>query len=554
MYPKLEVMIGQKLRELRWVRRFRTAVRDCRATQEEKLLSIIRANEESAFGRKHRFASIRCLKDFQEQVPASSYEDLFPYIEAAMNGSERQLTVERPVMFATTSGTTDKPKFIPVTRSHLRDYIQAFQIHNYQMIADYPRGAIGKFLIITSNDEQGRTPGGTPFGAVSGMLNRTQPAIIKKYFALPYELCKITDVDTKYYLMLRIAAAQDVTALVCCNPSSLLLLCDQLRDHTSSLIEDIYQGRIASSHRPPAALSDAFAPYLQPNRTAARRLNTLLEKKGSLLPSDLWPDLSIISCWKGGPMSFYLDKLDQLFAGVPIRDFGYMASEGRGSIPLTNEGAGGVLAVTSHFFEFVNETQSSHSNPDFLTADQLTLGERYYIYFTTAAGLYRYNINDLVEVVGFHEQTPIIQFVRKGAGVSSITGEKITEEQVHIALVQTAQQLGLAAQINHFTAAVQLCSPPYYGCFIELAGSLAGSVQEEFVRKFDSCLMAVNTEYEDKRRSRRLDAPQLHILAPGSYTAMRQQRVAEGAPEAQVKIPLLAQQGEFQLNQVGQLL
>jgi len=224
---------------------------------------------------------------------------------------------------------------------------------------------------------------------------------------------------------------------------------------------------------------------------------------------------------------------------MAIRDFGYMASEGRGSIPVSDQGAGGVLAVTSHFFEFVAEDEIDKSSPRFLTADQLSLNGRYYIFFTTSAGLYRYNINDLVEVVGFEGLTPQIAFVRKGQGISSITGEKITEEQVLTAITQVTRQLHLGS-ISHFTAEVQLGMPPHYVCFVELNSALPQSLQDEFIRLFDHSLRLQNCEYEDKRLTKRLGLPTLQILPPGTYTRLRQQRVSEGAPEAQVKIPLLS--------------
>lgn len=45
-------------------------------------------------------------------------------------------------------------------------------------------------------------------------------------------------------------------------------------------------------------------------------------------------------------MSFYLEKLPELFGPVPQRDFGYMASEGRGTVPISCNGSAGPLAVT----------------------------------------------------------------------------------------------------------------------------------------------------------------------------------------------------------------
>ena len=343
------------------------------------------------------------MQDYRRRVPPSTYETLKPYIDSLMSGSKKQLTIDEPFMFATTSGTIDKPKFIPINDRHLADYTHAFQIHNYHLIKDFPTAANGRFLIISSDDEVGKTPSGLPYGAVSGLLNRRQSPLIRRHFAIPYEVCKIKNVDIKYYLMLRASLVQDVTALLACNPSSLLLLAAQLKEHGGDLIADIFDGTVKNQYAPPPEWRDAFSKHLVSNRERARVLEKMLNQDNVLLPKAVWPNLAIISCWKGGPMSFYLEKLPEYYGNIPVRDFGYMASEGRGSIPLINEGAGGPLAITSHFFEFVAEDEMETKSPHFLTAADLKLHGRYYIFFTTSAGLYRYNINDLVEVTGFYE-------------------------------------------------------------------------------------------------------------------------------------------------------
>ena len=544
MWHQPDIAIGQLYRAATHLRLFNSAVRDPATYQAAKLMSFVKTNADTEFGRKHHFSKINSVKDYQSYVPPADYEDLQPYIDRLTHGAKNQLTAENPFMFATTSGTTAHPKFIPITEGHLRDYTHAFQIHNYHMIDDWPQAAAGRFLIITSNDQEGFTPGGLPYGAVSGLLNKRQSPIIRRHFAIPYELCKIKDVDAKYYLMLRVAMAQDVTAILCCNPSSLLLLGEQLKEHALDLVADVGDGSVRRRFAPPPALAAAFEPFLRPQRQRARELDVLLSKHGTLTPEMIWPRLSALSCWKGGPMSFYLEKLKENYGKCVIRDFGYMASEGRGSIPLANDGAGGVLALTSHFFEFVAEDEIDKPNAKFYLAHELRKGARYYIHFTTGSGLYRYNINDLIEVVDYYQQTPVIHFVRKGLGVSSITGEKITEEQVLVALTQATRQLHLS-QVSHFTAEVELGIPPHYVCFAELNDNMTDSVKNEFVRIFDHSLKMQNPEYQDKRESKRLGLPVLKALPPGTYMRLRQQRVEEGAPEAQVKIPLLTSPNSF---------
>jgi len=85
-------------------------------TQERLLKHIITKNGETAFGKVHGFSNIGSFEHFQRRVPITSYEELKPYIEASLHGEPNQLTAERPVFFATTSGTTGAPKYIPVTQ------------------------------------------------------------------------------------------------------------------------------------------------------------------------------------------------------------------------------------------------------------------------------------------------------------------------------------------------------------------------------------------------------------------------------------------------------
>lgn len=541
---KLELGIGQIYRGFTHLARFKRALHNPMEAQTEKLLQVIRANENSEFGRKHNFDKINSIADYQRYVPQTNYESLLPYIEPMLQGKNGLLTCEPAIMFATTSGTTGKPKYLPITESHLKDYGHAFQIHNYKIIEGVPGAAMGRFLIFSSNDEDGITEGGLPYGSVSGLLRRRQSPLIQKYFALPQCVGEIKDVESKYYTMLRLALCQDVSSILGCNPSSFLLFADQLLEHSDELIADIFDGSLRKQYAPIPEITSQMAPLLKPNRKRALELEAMVKRDGQLTPQAVWPNLAMLSCWKGGPLSFYLERLPQHYGAVPIRDFGYMASEGRGSIPISNEGAGGVLAVSSHFFEFVAENDMDSPTPRFLTVNQLEQGGRYFIHFTTAAGLYRYNIHDIVEVVGYEENAPLIQFVQKGLGISSVTGEKLTEEQVQVALCYAVRQLNLTA-LDHFTFSVQMDYPPHYVCFVELKRDIPESVADEFLRIFEQSLQLQNIEYKDKRLTRRLGAPTLQTVPPGTFVKLRQQRVAQGAPEAQVKIPLLNSSQSF---------
>ncbi len=512
------------------------------AAQEEKLLEIVRRNQGTVYGREHRFSQIRSIRDFQDRVPPNSYETLTPYIERTLRGEPNVLTAEQPLMFATTSGTTGRSKYIPVTPSYLDEYSHGIHVHTYRILADFGDILEGKILLSSSNDAEGYFDGGVPYGAISGYLARTQPRAIKRFYVLPYDVCKIKDIDQKYYLTLRHALVADVRYVATANPSSLLLLADKMAGFAEELIHDVRTGSVNPAFTPESA-SPRLTANLGPDPTRADELGALLRSRGSLLPVDVWPNLRLLSCWKGGTMPLYLRKLPQVYGEVPVRDLGYMASEARGATPLVNSGSGGVVNITSHFLEFIREEERDAPDPEFLTADQLESNRQYYVYFTTSAGLYRYDINDVVRVVDFYRYTPVIQFERKGQGITSITGEKLTESQVTAALIEVVDANEF--DVRHFTAAVEWGEPPRYALYAELGGSMTTDRARELGLEIDRALCARNEEYQSKRESQRLGAPVLKRVAPGTYESLRQKRVTEGAPEAQVKIPQLSASMNF---------
>jgi len=122
---------------------------------------------------------------------------------------------------------------------------------------------------------------------------------------------------------------------------------------------------------------------------------------------------------------------------------------------------------------------------------------------------------------------------------------------VLVALTMAKTQLGLS-EVEHCTVEVELGDPPFYVAFAEVSSELPDSVKNQFIRIFDDSLKNQNPEYQDKRATKRLGLPVMRTLPSGTYRKLRQQRVSQGAPEAQVKIPLLSAHSSFtgQLAQI----
>jgi len=106
------------------LKRLLSATDDAIAVQHRVLCEKIRRNASSDFGRRFRFSTIRSYDDYVARVPVLKYEDLEPYIEQVKTGHTRAMFSgrQRVHMFAKTSGTTDRPKHVPVTSAFLQDY------------------------------------------------------------------------------------------------------------------------------------------------------------------------------------------------------------------------------------------------------------------------------------------------------------------------------------------------------------------------------------------------------------------------------------------------
>jgi hypothetical protein len=514
--------------------------------QERLLLHIVRQNADTAFGRRHGFGAIERFSDFQRRVPVSTYADLEPYIKASMLGQPDQLTRQKPVLYTTTSGTTGVPKYIPITPEGRRSKARLMRVWFSALYRDHPHLTDGRILSVVSPEVDGYTPDGTPCGSESGHAYRTMPRVVRSMYAVPYELFAVNDYDAKYYALLRLAAGQDISAIVTPNPSTVVLLAERLGAHTESIIRDVADGSFNSDFSLPTNLRATLG--LRPDPTRAHRLEQAAELGGGLLrPATAWPKLAAIGCWKGGSVGSYLARFDRYFApGTPVRDLGYYATELRGSVPITDEGDAGVLAVGTSVLEFEAASDDmERGRGELLRAEQLEVGQRYYVFVTTASGLYRYDMNDIVEVVGTYERTPLIRFVQKGQGVVSFTGEKLYEEQV---LLAVDEALASRRGRYQFIAAVAEWtdgSTPRLVFLVEFDDTITDEEGAALVDRLDAALGRQNSEYKAKRRSLRYGAPLVRVVRPGELDRYRRRMVSAGRADGQFKMLRLTKDASF---------
>jgi hypothetical protein len=508
-------------------------------TQDRLLLHIITRNRSTRFGGDHRFDAIHTLRDYRKQVDIGDYERLRPYMERAKNGEANTLTEEPIVMFTMTSGSTGEPKLIPVTETSRRNHRQLTRFWYYRALVDHPDLFSGKLLGVVSPAIEGRTAGGIPFGSASGLVYQSSPSWIQNANAAPREIAEVKNFEAKYYLTMRLALEHDITFLGTPNPSTILKLVESVNQNKYEIIKDICDGTLTARCNLQPEMRTALAGRLRKNPARAKRLESLIKNDGTLRPKEYWPRLQLMGCWKGGTVGVRLKEFARWFAkATPLRDLGYMASEAQMTLPISDEGSAGILAINENFYEFIPESEIGSPAPTTLTCAEIEKGASYYLVLTTPAGLYRYDINDIVRVAGFYNQTPLIEFVCKGRDVTNITGEKLHVNHVIQAMAQAQNAARMAVQ--HFRACADV-EKSRYSFFVELDGVMP--TQERLVQllhELDASLRVLNVEYAQKRESRRLDAPVLCVMKSGWYKRKANAVLQPGTRDVQFKAQLLS--------------
>jgi hypothetical protein len=521
----------------------------CQAPSESQhrlLREILTTNADTEFGRQHGFGDISTFKEFQERVPITTYEDLEPFITAEMNGQPNQLTKEAPLLFSTTSGTTGTPKYIPMTRESRRAKSRLFLLWLCALYRDHPGIVGGRILSVVSPEVESYAPNGVPCGAESGHTYRTVPKPVQSMYTAPYGVFTIDDYEAKYYTLLRLAAGKNITCIATVNPSTIVLLAERLAQHTEAIIRDVRDGSLSRDFAIPPDIRATLR--LRPDPERARRLEQATASgDGVLRPGLAWPNLAAIGCWKGGTVGSYLTNFDTYFPQrPPVRDLGYYATELRGSVPLTDEGDAGVAAVGTNVLEF--QPVGSDRTPEgreLLSLEQLQNGHRYFVFVTTASGLYRYDMNDIIEVAGSYKQTPLIRFVQKGKGVVSFTGEKLYEIQV-IGAVEDAFT-ALRGRYHFIAAVAELVggTSPRLVFLFEFDDRITEQDGSALVDRLDAALGNQNSEYQTKRKSARYGAPVIRVVRSGEFDKYRRRVVEGGRADGQFKVLRLTSDSSF---------
>lgn len=519
--------------------------------QRELLDDMMAGFLQSEYGQAHTHEASLSAEQYTATVPLIDYETIRPWVEKIDSASAQVLTRDRTIAFFKTSGSTSKPKLIPVTASLMRQKVSAFATFWGLVYRDHPVVASGAVVsnFIDAGSAERHAPSGLEIISESSFWSKRGRSINSlQRWPLPAELRLVKDRDARLYAVARLLLQGELHCIMCLNPSTLLQFCRTIETHSEALAQGLQQGSWGTDD---AALLQALkvhgkvelGSHLQSNSRLSQRLRELPDRRQPLHLATLWPMLELIICWRSDIVQPYFTQLAPYIEGIAVRDYISQSSECIMAIPVEDGTSGGALAYASHFFEFIPESSVQQEQPDTLFAWQLERGMRYELVVTTGGGLYRYRTGDCIQVNRFIDAVPVIEFLHRLGKTSSITGEKLTEQQVLEAARVASTQCGYhPAEFLLYPCSGEV---PHYSVMLDpnkLPAQTAANEKSEldWFAAFESALRAANSEYRDKCDSGRLGPLALYRVAGGALAEARTALKASSVSDEQVKSEVLS--------------
>lgn len=514
--------------------------------QAKFLKKLLKHHRNTELGRQWNLGEIRSIEEFQARVPVHPYSFYEPYVERMAAGEQNVLTPDRVIYLCVTSGSTGPRKRIPMTQ-RFQDALQRANVASIGFaLKDLKRHgrSFGKILITNSVQILGKTSGGIEYGLASVGSLRMGRSLFEQTFAHPYDLLTVSDSPSRHYLCLLFAIVdQEVRGIANNFPMLVLRTCQYLEQYAEDFIRDLETGKLATWLTLDPETRDRLEQRWTANPDRAAELRQILQTDGRLTPKTVWPNLSFVLTARGGTSDFYFQRFPDYFGDTPIFGGVYGCSEATFGIAHRLNEDSMILAIESGFYEFVPPEQWDQPHPKTLLPSEVQVGQRYRILVTNHTGFYRYDIGDVVEVVGFYEKTPLIVFRHRQGGLLSSTSEKTTEFHV-IQVMQTLQaEFGIALDDFCVTLSDDRI-PAAYLVNIELSAGHTLADPIAFLNAFDRELKTVNGHYAVMRGDQ-VPAPRLRILAPGSFAIVRQRQLKQGMPDSQLKIPHISEDRQF---------
>ncbi|MEQ8907674.1 MAG: GH3 auxin-responsive promoter family protein [Vicingaceae bacterium] len=456
-------------------------------TQEKVFKDLLQKAKNTAFGKDHNFKNIKNYQDFKQEVPVRDYEALRPYFDRMVKGEEDVLWPGKPLYLSKTSGTTSGAKYIPLTKESIPHHIDAARNAILHYIADTGKANFvnGKMIFLQGSPELDES-GPIPVGRLSGIVAHHVPGYLQKNRMPSFQVNTIEDWEKK------------VDAI-----------CKETLSEKMSLISGI-------------------PPWVQ------MYFERLLEISGKQSISEIFPDFSLF-IYGGVNYEPYRPIMEKLIGKKVDSIELYPASEGFIAYQDTQKEKGMLLLLNSGmFYEFVKAEEFHEENPKRISLAEVELNQNYVLILNTNAGLWGYNLGDIVRFVSTKPYRIVVSGRLKH--YTSAFGEHVIAEEVEKAMAIANQKTGISVSEFHLAPQVKPKNGlPYHEWFIE--AELNKMEKEKLAAALNDEMVKVNPYYKDLIEGQILQALKITLLPKGSF---KQFMKSNGKLGGQNKLPRLA--------------
>ncbi|NQX91742.1 MAG: GH3 auxin-responsive promoter family protein, partial [Flavobacteriales bacterium] len=319
---------------------FRKFPHDVQAEWFEKMM---KAAEDTQFGKEHGLQSNTSYDEFKRRVPVRTYEEFKPYIDRSLAGEDSVSWPGKVKWFAKSSGTTsNRSKFIPVTKDSLEE---CHYKGGKDLLAIYcdnnPNAQLytGKSLVMGGSSELSQLNENAITGDLSAIIIENLPIWVELRRTPNKDIALMDNWEEKIEKMARATMQEDVS-IVAGVPSWTLVL-----------------------------------------------FKKILEISGAKSIKEIWPNFEL---YMHGGVSFkpYRNQFEQVVNAPGLNYYeNYNASEGFFGVQDRN-GSQDMLLMLDYgiFYEFMPLSELGKENPDTLSLDQVELGVPYALIITTNGG------------------------------------------------------------------------------------------------------------------------------------------------------------------------
>ena len=504
-----------------------------KATSMETLMRLIRDNEDTEYGKKHGFREIRSYADYSAKVPLSAYEDYEPYIERMLcYGQQRLITSDKIVYFAHTSGTSGASKMIPCTRNAL-DILFTTVFQRFFCCYDKTNGMPAYPGVNLMESRIGYTPYGVAHGAISETLNHVEDTPF--YNALPEEIIYPgEEFDRRHIKMLFSLREKHLSFLMSTFSPTIYDMIIYVQHHWRSLCDDIEHGGINPDISVDPRLRKQLEDKLTPDPERAGEIRDIMEKheRDAFIPL-LWPDMKRIATVGTATFAPFIERLRPILGkDIAVDYLGYVCSESTIAVPLREEDPACMLLPFSGFYEFIPVEDDAEAAP--LLMDQLETGKEYELVVTNLSGFYRYRLGDVIRVVGYHNECPMIIFSYRKNQLISMYGEKVTETALHTAVESMSEESGTPV-LEYSVYADTETDPGHYIVLLESDREILPDAWPYYSEILNRKLCEAHDSYNKKIRQKTMLPLEVKFVQPQTFALYRDLKVMGGASPNQIK-------------------